>query len=132
TLLYVAVPNCKVPLRHALIGGVVTALAFEILKTGFGLVVSNSAIASIYGAFAIVPLFLLWVNISWMTVLAGGVLVHTIGIYQITLRERGYSDIVATLLVLWHFHRRAAEGEGMSDQELLQLGLSTGQWQRVL
>lgn len=132
TLLFAAVPNCKVPLRDAFIGGVVTAVAFEILKALFGLVVANSAMTSIYGAFAIVPMFLLWVNISWMTILAGGVLVHTIGVYKVTLREKGYPDLVAALLVLWHFHKRANEGAGMNDKELFQLGLSTNQWQRII
>src|SRR5690606_33580770 len=36
TLLFVTVPNCKVPLAHGLAGGVVTSLAFEVLKTIFG------------------------------------------------------------------------------------------------
>lgn len=132
TLLFATVPNCKVPLRDALIGGVITAVAFEILKALFALVVSNSAMTSIYGAFAIVPMFLLWVNISWMTILAGSVLVHTIGVYKVTLREKGYPDLVAALLVLWHFHKRANEGGGMNDRELFQLGLSTNQWQRII
>ncbi len=132
TLLFAAVPNCKVPLRDAFIGGLVTAVAFEILKALFGLVVANSAMTSIYGAFAIVPMFLLWVNISWMTILAGGVLVHTIGVYKVTLREKGYPDLVAALLVLWHFHKRANEGSGIKDQELFQLGLSSNQWQRII
>ncbi len=132
TLLFAAVPNCKVPLRHALIGGVVTALTFEILKVVFGLVVAMSSMTSIYGAFAIVPMFLLWVNISWMTILAGSVLVHTIGVYKVTLRDKGYPDLVAALLVLWHFHKRADEGAGIKDYELFQLGLSTNQWQRII
>lgn len=131
TLLFAAVPNCKVPLRDAFIGGVITAVTFEILKALFGLVVANSSMTSIYGAFAIVPMFLLWVNISWMTILAGGVLVHTIGVYKVTLREKGYPDLVAALLVLWHFHERAKEGAGIKDQELFQLGLSSNQWQRI-
>lgn len=132
TLLFAAVPNCKVPLRDAFIGGVITAVAFEILKALFALVVGNSSMTSIYGAFAIVPMFLLWVNISWMTILAGSVLVHTIGVYKVTLREKGYPDLVAALLVLWHFHKRANEGAGIKDYELFQLGLSTNQWQRII
>lgn len=36
TLLFVAVPNCKVRFRHALIGGVSTLLVFELIKFGFG------------------------------------------------------------------------------------------------
>lgn len=131
TLLFAAVPNGKVPLKHALLGGVVTALVFEVLKFAFGLIVANSSLSSIYGAFAIVPLFLLWVNLTWMVILAGAVLVHTIGIYQVALRDRGYPDLVAAMVVLWHFYQRSQRGEGLDDTELLQLGLSAGQWQRI-
>ena len=131
TLLFAAVPNVKVPLKHALIGGVVTALVFEMLKFVFGLIVANSSLASIYGAFAIVPLFLLWVNLTWMVILAGAVLVHIIGIYQVALRDRGYPDLVAAMVVLWHFHQCSQKGEGLDDTELLQLGLSSGQWQKI-
>jgi len=131
TLLFAAVPNGKVPLKHALMGGVITALVFEVLKFVFGLIVANSSLSSIYGAFAIVPLFLLWVNLTWMVILAGAVLVHTIGIYQVALRDRGYPDLVAAMVVLWHFYQRSQKGEGLDDTELLQLGLSSGQWQRI-
>lgn len=131
TLLFAAVPNCRVPIRHALIGGVVTGLVFELLKAVFGVIVANSALSSIYGAFAIVPLFLLWVNLTWIVILAGAVLVHTIGVYQIALRDRGYPDLVAAMVVLWHFYRRSLEGRGLEDGELLQLGLASDQWQRI-
>src|SRR5690625_309344 len=132
TLLYFAVPNCKVPFRYALIGGVITALAFEVLKVVFGLIVTYSAITNIYGAFAVVPLFLLWLNISWLTVLVGGVLVHTIDRYQISIRAKGYPDLIAALLILWHFHERAAEGGEMREQEIWELGLTSGQWHRLV
>lgn len=131
TLLFAAVPNCKVPLRHAVLGGLAAAIVFELLKFVFGFIVANSAISSIYGAFAIVPLFLLWLNLTWLVILAGAVFVHTIGIYQVALRERGYSDLVAALIVLWYFYERSAEGRGLNDGELMQLGLSSSQWQRV-
>lgn len=131
TLLFAAVPNCKVPLKHAVAGGVVSALGFEVLKWVFGVIVAKSALTSIYGAFAIVPLFLLWVNLTWLVILAGAVFVHTIGIYQVALRDRGYPDLVAALMVLWHFYDRSVRGQGLDDSELLQMGLSSDQWQRI-
>lgn len=131
TLLFAAVPNCRVPLKHAFMGGLVAALAFELLKFGFGIIVARSSLSSIYGAFAIVPLFLLWVNLTWIVILAGAVLVHTIGIYQVALRDRGYPDLVAALVVLWHFYERSAQGGGLDDNELLRLGMSSEQSQRI-
>ncbi len=76
TLLYSAVPNARVPVRHALMGGVFTAVLFEAAKTLFGLYVSLfPGYQLIYGAFATVPIFLLWIYLSWMIVLFGAVLV---------------------------------------------------------
>ena len=131
TLLFAAVPNCKVPVSDAAIGGLVTAIVFEILKVLFGLIVTNSSFTLIYGAFALVPLFLLWINMIWMVVLGGAVLVHTIGSYQIVLKDRGYPDLLATLLVLWKFRQASAQGLSLSNRELLQIGLSSEQWRRI-
>lgn len=131
TLLFVTVPNCKVPVLHGLIGGIATALVFEILKSLFGWVVSKSSFAVIYGAFAIVPLFLLWINVIWMVILGGAVLVRTISIYQIGLKDRRYPDLLATLLVLWQFHQASIKGQSLSESGLINTGLSNEQWQRV-
>jgi membrane protein len=131
TLLFVAVPNCKVRFKHAAIGGVLTLLVFELIKAGFGFMVSHSSFKLIYGAFAVVPLFLLWVNISWMVILGGAVLVRSIELYQVDTKDRGYPDFFGCLLVLWQFHEASHKGNRVSNQELLHLGLSSDQWQRI-
>lgn len=131
TLLFATVPNCKVPFAHALIGGLVTAVAFELLKTLFALIVAKSSFTLIYGAFAIVPLFLLWINLIWMVILGGAVLVRTISIYQIVQKDRRYPDILAALLVLWQFHQASAQGGRLMEPTLINTGLSTEQWHRI-
>src|SRR5690606_26587166 len=131
TLLFVTVPNCKVPITHGLLGGLVTALVFEVLKGLFTWVVAKTSFTLIYGAFAIVPLFLLWINVIWTVILGGAVLVRTISIYQIGLKDRRYPDLLATLLVLWNFHLAATRGQSVSESSVVNLGLSTEQWQRI-
>ena len=80
TLLYAAVPNTRVPLVHALAGGCFSALLFETAKTLFTLYVSLfPAYQLIYGAFAAVPLFLLWIYLGWLIVLFGAELVCHLG-----------------------------------------------------
>src|SRR5690606_9351550 len=130
-LLCAAVPNCKGPVSDAAIGGCVTAITYELLKRPGGLVVTICSFTLIYGAFALVPLFLLWINMIWMVVLGGAVLVHTIGTYKIVLKDRGYPDLLATLLVLWKFRQASARGLSLSNPELLQIGLSSEQWRRI-
>lgn len=70
--LYLAVPNRYVPPLHALAGGVAGAAAFEIMKRGFGFYVSSfPTYTLVYGAFATIPIFLLWIYLSWLMVLLG-------------------------------------------------------------
>ena len=72
TLVYKLLPNRHVPVRHALAGGLIAALAFEFAKLGFAWYITNfPTYTMIYGAFAVIPIFLLWVYISWVVVVVG-------------------------------------------------------------
>ncbi len=75
TLLYVFLPNCRVEWRDAIVGGVAAAIAFEIAKRGFGFYIRRiPTYTAVYGAFAVVPLFLLWMYLSWFITLAGAMI----------------------------------------------------------
>src|SRR6185436_8206905 len=70
TLLYSVVPYRHVRLRDALIGGVVAGVAFEFAKRGFAIYIGRFPTYSlIYGAFATIPIFLVWLYMSWVVVL---------------------------------------------------------------
>ena len=72
-VLFVVVPNTTVLWRDALLGGFVAALILEIMKFSFALYVARfSTYTMIYGTFAAIPVFLLWVYFSWLGVLLGG------------------------------------------------------------
>ncbi len=72
------VPNTHVRARHALIGGVLVSLGFEIAKRLMGWYLGEvTTYATIYGAFAMVPIFLIWLYLSWSIVLGGAVLVSS-------------------------------------------------------
>lgn len=131
TLLFVAVPNCKVPVRHALVGGFFTTLGFQGLKAAFGWIVSHSSFTLVYGAFAAVPLFLLWVNLIWTVILGGAVFVHTINAHQIGLRDRNYPDLLASLVILWRCYQASREGSAVPERALLRQGLSAEKWLRI-
>jgi membrane protein len=75
--LYVFVPNRRVAWRDALIGGFIAAILAEILKSGFGVFVSRGVARSVYGAFAALPLFLIWVYLSWYVLLFGAAIAAT-------------------------------------------------------
>ncbi len=70
--LYFVVPNRPVRPHHALIGGVVAAAFFELLKAAFGLYLTYfPAYEVIYGALAAIPIFLLWMYLAWVAALFG-------------------------------------------------------------
>ncbi|MCC9625801.1 YihY family inner membrane protein [Thalassospira sp. MA62] len=72
SLLFIGMPNRSVDLRDGLFGGVVAAILFETLKKGFGIYVTNfPTYQTIYGAVAVVPIFLLWMYLTWIVVLLG-------------------------------------------------------------
>jgi membrane protein len=75
TFLYMTVPNRFVDWRDAVWGALVAALAFEIAKRMFGLFIRQfPTYAIIYGALAALPLFLLWMYLSWLITLVGALL----------------------------------------------------------
>jgi len=74
-VLYKLGPSAEVRWRDALIGGIVAALVFETAKYGFTFFVSKVHVyRTLYGAFAIVPLFLVWIYLTWWVTMAGAVL----------------------------------------------------------
>jgi membrane protein len=74
TLLYVTVPNRYVNWRDALWGALGAAIAFELAKRLFALFIRQfPTYALIYGALAALPLFLVWMYLSWLITLLGAV-----------------------------------------------------------
>jgi len=77
--LYYAVPNVRVRLGHALWGGAFAALAITVMQRGFEFYLAKvPSYTLIYGAFAAVPIFLMWLYLSWLVVLIGGLLAATL------------------------------------------------------
>ena len=72
--LYYYVPHAPVAWRHAMGGGLFSGRAFELAKRVLGLYLKLvPTLLNIYGAFATVPIFLLWIYLVWVIVLLGAV-----------------------------------------------------------
>ncbi len=75
---YALVPNRRVQWRHALAGGLVTAVVDELMSRGFAAYVMHGSFLTIYGAFAAVPIFLTWIYLSWLSFLFGAAIAATL------------------------------------------------------
>ncbi len=71
-LAYVVIPHARVRLRPALAGAFVAALLWETGKWGFGLYVGlTTGYSRFYGSLGLLPIFLLWIYITWLIILFG-------------------------------------------------------------
>jgi membrane protein len=111
-LVYITLPNRRVLVRDALSGGFLAALAFEAMKHSFAFYITHFPTHKlVYGAFATIPVFLLWIYLSWLVVLSGAVAAAVMPEW----RERAaqvepvpgtqFLDALQILRVLWEAHR---------------------------
>jgi membrane protein len=119
TLLYVAVPNCGVKLRHGLVGAVVVALAFIVVKWVFGKFITQGSYTLIYGTFAAIPVFLVWLYVCWVVILFGANLVRAIPLYGSRVGSEEVHPSLLLLALLHKFWEKQQSGAVLKVTELL-------------
>lgn len=112
TLSYWLVPYRYVPWSHALVGGVVAGILFQILSHGLSVYLSYfSSYNVIYGAFASIPIFLLWLYSAWHIAIAGALIAASLSHWRgATWETRHMSGamLIAGLRVLAALYRAKA------------------------
>lgn len=139
--LYVFMPNTKVRVRSALIPGIAAGVSMQL----FQLIYVNSQIwvsnyNAIYGSFAVIPLFMLWMQISWTIILVGAELSYTIQNHDEFLSSNSQSELsyktrfVLSAKIMSIICKRFAEGgQAYNSMQLkLQLGISMRVLSRLL
>ncbi len=121
-IVYRFVPNRYVYARHALIGALVAAFFFEAARSAFSWYVGQVASYQImYGAFASLPVFLLWVYCLWLIVLGGAVIAASMPFWRglawrrSTDARRNFQDAVEILLTLYEAQR---QGKALTTNQL--------------
>lgn len=134
TLLYLIIPNARVRLCSALMAGIVAGTLFLLFQWGYVYIQRwMTSYNAIYGSFAALPLFLIWMQMSWQILLVGGELSFT---YQNIARfaeEReslrvSYDQrrkIILAVMVLVARHFRDQGGSITADEIREELGLPT-------
>ena len=94
TILYKYVPNVKVKFSAAFFAALIAALAFvgwQYLYVGTQVFVSR--LNTVYGAFAAIPLFLIWMNVSWTIILIGAEISHAYQYESSYTSEDNYREL---------------------------------------
>src|SRR5271166_528061 len=131
TLLYCLIPNCAVRWRDGALGAAVATAAIEILKVGFSIYVgATSFYQTVYGALAAIPIFLLWMYISWMAVLLGAVVTAASPNWRIDERlgsvPAGGIRLGLSLALIASLARAQRGGQARSTRALAaELGVAT-------
>ncbi|MES2353214.1 MAG: YihY family inner membrane protein [Pseudomonadota bacterium] len=122
SLLYLTVPNRFVPRYHALIGGIIAAILFELMKRVFAIyLVTVPTYGLVYGAFASLPIFLLWLYASWQVILVGAVITASLSYWRGSawrVQESPRQRFHDALRVLRTLHLACEENQGISLSQL--------------
>jgi membrane protein len=133
-ILYWTIPNRSVPIKAAIIAGLFGAIAFELLKNLFGFVMTNfTSYTLVYGAFAAVPIFLLWIFLSWNIVLLGVEISYALTAFH-TGKIQTRHPVLMMLDILELFYKKQKTGQVVTDTEALDiLGRGEiGRWPRYV
>lgn len=125
TLLYIVVPNRLVEWRDALCGGLLAAIAFEVVKRLFAVfVVQVPTYTVVYGAVAAFPIFLVWIYLGWLITLGGAVVTAALPIvkyerwWHVPQPGSAFVDAMALLAVLYEARMNA--NSAVVDTKLLR------------
>jgi membrane protein len=120
-LLYLTMPNRRIAFRDALFGGLLGGFVFEAMKRAFAFYITQfPTYKLVYGAFASVPIFLLWIYLSWLVVLSGAVVVAALPEWRAragharAMPGAEFFDALQILKILWQAQRRGA-AVGLQD-----------------
>ena len=108
TIIYILMPNTKVNFKAGLVAGIIAGTIFQIVQWGYiSFQVGAARYNAIYGSFAALPLFLMWVQISWWVVLFGAELSfanQNVGTYEYEPDSRKVSPAFKKVLTLQIAH----------------------------
>ncbi|CAN0581525.1 unnamed protein product, partial [Laminaria digitata] len=134
TILYLALPNRRVPLRYALLGAGIAAVMFELLKSGFGFYLSHAGtFESVYGSLAALPVFLIWMYLVWAVVLFGAIVAATRPEWLATRRAEAFGPLtparalLRALQVIGKLLQAGRDGETVSEEALLDITAGDGE-----
>ena len=120
TLLYYAVPSCRVRFAHALVGGIVTTVLLTFAKEIFAWAVPWFQNELVYGAFAALPLFVMGLYLVWVMIIVGAICVRTLSLIPWEDDPDGIPAAVKCAKVLELLHQAHLDGGAVTDADILR------------
>jgi len=120
TFLYVVVPNCPVRLTHGLYGAFIATLLFESAKQAFAFYLTQyNTYQLLYGAFATIPIFFLWIYWVWLITLLGAEISYALSVHHQRRQGRALDGFSHALLWLYQLWIAQLAGEGITLEKLI-------------
>lgn len=146
TFVYLFMPNTKVFLRSALIAGIIAGTIFQMWQWIYiRFQIGASSYGAIYGSFAALPLFLIWLQVSWIILLAGAELAYEIendlfipNRYLVSISTKAAALLITFRCIETFVHARQPQTDRSLAHELgislnhLHVILETLQKERIL
>lgn len=125
TLVYRVVPHRTIQWRFAMIGAALAAVMIEAVKWGVGLYLGGFATyQKIYGALALIPIFMGWIYFSWIAILLGASLASSLSAFRYQPASQrlpiGY-ELYGLLRLIGRFHEARGEGKGLHLDDIRRL-----------
>jgi membrane protein len=120
TFLYVVVPNCPVKIHHAFWGALVATILFESAKQAFAYyLIRYNTYELLYGAFATVPIFFIWVYWVWIITLLGAEVSYAFSVHHQRRDGKSLDGFSHALLWLHQLWLAQQTGKGLTFNELV-------------
>lgn len=132
------VPHRTVAWRHAFAGALLSVVLFEAVKSGLGLYLGSfDSYQKIYGAIALVPIVMLWIYLSWVSILFGASFASSMSAFRYqpkALRLPHGHELYGLLRMLGRFQQARMRGEGLTSEriEALEPSLTDSMVQSLL
>jgi membrane protein len=124
TLAYWLIPHRYVPIRFALAAGLLAALLFEGLKFGFTSYIRNTSFEQLYGALALIPIFMVWLYSSWVVILFGASVAASLSAFRYQPRIHRLppgQEFYAYLRLLGRLDACRGTGHGLHMQQMQEI-----------
>jgi len=123
SIMFFIIPNRKILIKHALVASIVTTGLFELAKSGFVIFVEYfSTYQLIFGALATIPLFLIWVYLSWSIILFGAEVCHGLFAFEIRQKKNSEQPFIQLLKIMLLLSEQQSNGEVVTETQLKSSG----------